>query len=312
MAKVNKLPKAVSLVQDHKLPDTATAYKLSYSQLSTYLNCNHQWYLQYVKKVSQYRPSIHTVFGTALHETVQSWLNVMYNKSIKAANDLSLAELLHTNLRNVFAKESKNGAKFTTAKELQEFYEDGVQILDYLKKKRAVYFTTRKVYLAGIEQQLQLQIAPNVYFKGFIDLVFYDEDLDKWLLLDIKTSTTGWNESAKRDSNKIAQLILYKIYFAKQYNIPVDNIDVEYFIVKRKVPQDADFPSMMKRVQQFRPAAGKVKQGQVLQTVSKFLENTLIEGVVKDVEHRKELNKNACKFCEFKNTEHCVESKNIN
>lgn len=312
MGKVSKVPSKVRLVSEHKVQELTSAYKLSYSQLSTYLNCNHQWYLQYVKKLSKYQPSIHTVFGTALHEAVQTWLNTLYNKSVKASNEIDLAELLKTTLRTTFIKESKSGTDFTDAKQLQEFYEDGIQILEYLKKKRAVYFSTRKVYLAGVEVQLQLELKPNTYFKGFIDLVFYDEDLDKWLLLDIKTSTTGWNEAAKKDDKKIAQLILYKTYFAQQFGIPVDSIDVEYFIVKRKVPEDAEFPSMMKRVQQFRPASGRVKQGQVKQMVGTFLQQaTNGQGEVLEKEYKKELTAKACRFCEFKDSPYCTESKNV-
>lgn len=312
MSKTNKIPKVVRLVSEHKVQELDSVYKISYSQLSTYLNCNHQWYLQYVKKLSKYQPSIHTVFGTALHEAIQTWLNVVYNKSVKASNELDLADLLKTTLRSTFIKESKSGTEFTTAKQLQEFYEDGIQILDYLRKKRAVYFSTRKVHLAGVEVQLQLELKPNTYFKGFIDLVFYDEDTNKWLLLDIKTSTTGWNEAAKKDDKKIAQLILYKTFFAQQFNIPVDNIEVEYFIVKRKVPEDAEFPSMMKRVQQFRPASGRVKQGQVKQMVETFLQHaTNGEGVIIEKDYKKELTAKACRFCEFRNTGHCIESKHV-
>jgi hypothetical protein len=40
---------------------------------------------------------------------------------------------------------------------------------------------------------------------------------------------------AQKDELKQFQLILYKKYFAQQFNIPIDDIDIEFFIVKRKV-----------------------------------------------------------------------------
>jgi len=308
--KVNKVPKLVRTVRDSKLEQVAGSYNLSYSQLSTYLTCNHKWYLQYVKKLSTYSPSIHTVFGTALHETVQTWLTTLYDISIKAANELDLEKILEDNLRKVFKKESEKDKTFTNASQLKEFYEDGIQILNYLKKKRASFFSTRKVYLAAVELPLYSLLKDTVYFKGFIDLVFYDEDLDEWLLIDIKTSTTGWNEAAKKDETKIAQLILYKVYFSKQFNIPVDRIQVEYFIVKRKVPVDAEFANMLRRVQQFRPAAGVVKQKRVQQQVQDFLTEALDStGKPQNKIYRKKLTVDACRFCEFKKTEHCEESK---
>lgn len=312
MRKISKVPKIVKTVRDFKLEQIPGSYNLSYSQLSTYLICKHRWKLQYVDSLSSYSPSIHTVFGTALHETIQTWLTTLYNVSVKAANELDLADLLENRLRAVFKKESSKSKTFTTAEQLKEFYEDGVQILNYLRKKRAAYFSTKRVHLVAVELPLYYQLGDSTYFKGFIDLVFYDEDLDKWLLIDIKTSTTGWNEYAKKDEIKISQLILYKVYFSKQFNIPVNSVEVEYFIVKRKVPADAEFASMLRRVQQFRPAAGTVKQKRVQQNVVEFLQEALDPAGKPQIrDYTKTLTPNACKFCEFKKTEHCVESKLI-
>jgi CRISPR/Cas system-associated exonuclease Cas4 (RecB family) len=311
--KISKVPKLVETVRNFKSEQVPESYRLSYSQLSTYLTCKHRWKLQYVDGLSSYSPSIHTLFGTALHETVQTWLTTLYNVSVKASNELDLAKLLEENLRAVFKKESKKDSTFTTADQLKEFYEDGIQILDYLRKKRASFFSTKRVYLVAVELPLYYQLKEGAHFKGFIDLVFYDEDLDKWLLIDIKTSTTGWNDYAKKDEVKISQLILYKVYFSKQFNIPVDSIEVEYFIVKRKVPADAEFANMLRRVQQFRPAAGSVKQKKVQQNVAEFLHEALdLTGKPQSKSFTKALTVNACKFCEFKKTEHCEESKLIN
>jgi hypothetical protein len=308
-----KLPSKVRLVQESKLEKDWSVINLSYSQLSQYLNCNHQWYLSYVKKLSKYTPSIHTVFGTALHETIQEWLTNIYNISAKAGNEMDLNSLLYSKLFEIYKKErSKLDRHFSTPIQLEEFYQDGVQILEYLKKKRSIYFGTRKVYLAGVEVMLYRELAPGVFFNGFIDLVFYDEDLDKWLLLDLKSSTSGWNDYAKKDSKKTAQLVLYKQFFAKQFNIEEDKIDIEYFILKRKIPQDAEYPAMMKRVQQFRPPSGKIKQAQLTKIITSFIENSINEAGLIDKQYGKTLELSACRFCEYKNTEHCLESKNVN
>ena len=44
----------------------------------------------------------------------------------------------------------------------------------------------------------------------------------------------GWNKWAKADKNKSNQLLLYKQFYSKQFNFPIDKIDVEFFIVKKK------------------------------------------------------------------------------
>lgn len=312
---MGKVPAIVNKVRNSKVEVPEGAVKLSYSQLSTYLNCTHAWKLKYLDKIPTYRPSIHTTFGTALHETFQHWLTVMYEGSIKKANELDIKQLLYTNLVNTFSKEvdSNGGSKFSSPEELRSFYSDGLNIMEFVRKKRVKYFTTKKVHLAGIETELNVKLAEGVYFKGFIDVVFYDEDLDKWLLLDIKTSTSGWNSYVKKDDNKIAQLLLYKEFFAKQFNIDLNKIDIEYFIVKRKVPEDPEYPAMASRVQQFRPASGPIKRGQATQKVQKFLKEAIDqEGKLIKKSYTKSLTMSACRFCDFKNTDYCPESKNVN
>ena len=79
----------------------------------------------------------------------------------------------------------------------------------------------------------------------------YNENTKKFIIIDIKTSTRGWNDKAKKDKSKQHQLVLYKKFFAQQYNVPIDDIDIEFFIVKRKLYESQDF--VIKRVQQFRP-----------------------------------------------------------
>ena len=62
--------------------------KISYSQLSMFSECPLRWKLNYIDKLRVSEPSIHLLFGTAMHEVIQTWLEVMYNDSIKNANKL--------------------------------------------------------------------------------------------------------------------------------------------------------------------------------------------------------------------------------
>ena len=59
-------------------------YKIvSYTQFSAWSECPHKWKLMYIDKMRQ-PPNIHLAFGSAMHETLQEYLDLMYNKSIKA------------------------------------------------------------------------------------------------------------------------------------------------------------------------------------------------------------------------------------
>jgi len=281
---------------------------ISFSQFYMYSQCPHKWYLTYVRNLSPYQPSIYTTFGTALHETIQEWLEVMYTKTAREAEEIDLHALLRERMIKTYKKEKyKNGHEhFSNDTEMNSFLEDGIQILDYLKKKRNVYFPIKGTYLAGIEVPILYPIQENLFFKGFIDLVFYNKNTDRFRIVDIKTSTSGWNNYAKKDTDKISQVLLYKEYFAKQFDTDVEKIDVEYFIVKRKVPADPEFPSMGRRVQEFKPTAGKINRGRALKKIGEFIKEGFdSSGQFIDKVYQKKPSKSNCRFCVFKDNPLC-------
>jgi hypothetical protein len=61
-------------------------------------------------------------------------------------------------------------------------------------------------------------------------------------IIDIKSSTMGWNKYMKADKNKTNQLLLYKHFMAKQLEISEDKIDVEYLILKRRLYENMIYP----------------------------------------------------------------------
>lgn len=284
---------------------------ISYSQLNSFANCQKQWYLQYVKKLAPYEGSIHAMFGTAMHETIQTWLTTLYYDKVKTANEMDLDALLYENMVKAYksTKAQNSFQEFTSLDEMNMFYLDGKHILNFLKKKRGGYFSTKGTYLAGVETLLYQELRPGVQFKGFIDLVFYSEVLDEWTIIDIKTSTSGWNDYAKKDDNKIAQILLYKEFFSQQFDIPIDKINVEYFILKRKVPKDAEFAAMERRVQQFRPPSGKIKRGQAVSLMNNFVETAVdMDGEYIDKDYPTSPSKSACMFCSFKKMRICPDA----
>ena len=134
--------------------------------------------------------------------------------------------------------------------------------------------------------------------KGYIDFVLYDTELNKVYIYDIKTSTRGWGEREKKDDSKIAQILLYKEYFAKQFGFDVEQIEVEYFIVKRKI-WEAEYP--IPRVQSFKPASGKVKRKQIMESFNAFIKDCFDESgkpIIKS--YLKNIGESSCKWCPYR------------
>ena len=300
----SKVPEKVKEIQNYKLKQEPGAKNISFSQLSVFLNCPKCWERAYLRHEQVYEPSIHTCYGTAFHETLQNWLGTLYNSTVKAANEENLAEKLEENLRKCYKSEKiKLGRNFTDGKTLDEFYQDGVAILDYIvKHRKSIFPSTKTTYLVGCEIPIYTKLQENFYFKGYIDILTYEEDRDIWKIWDIKTSTRGWKDE-KIDFVKTSQIILYKEFLSKQFGIPLEKIEIEYLIVKRKIIEDAEFAAMRKRVQEFSPNDGPRIHKRVVNQVTQFLAEALDStGEYIDKDYPKNPSPKNCKWCVFKDT----------
>jgi len=302
MAK-KKLPQIVKDIQSSPLREIDWSYQklVSYSQLSMFNECEKKWSLQYREGYKAFTSSIHTIFGTAIHETIQHYLNIMYSKSGAEADRQNIIEFFENKLREVYSKEYKKNKNthFSDPSQIQEFYNDGVNILEYFKKKRSKYFGKKNWVLVGCEipiTQITNSKYPNVVYQGHLDIVMYNTLTNKFLIIDIKTSTNSWKDKDKKNENKTQQLVLYKTLFSKQYDIDVNDIDIEFFIVKRKIYENPEFH--ISRIQQFRPASGKGKQNKALDSLNNFIEKAFDSEGYKDNDYIPTINNN-CKYCPF-------------
>ena len=306
-----KVPNIVKEIRNY-IPETLNhAYQknVSFSQLSMFRQCPKKWSLQYREGHKQYTPTIHTVFGTALHEAVQHYLTVMYDESAAAADREDIIGMFEDCLREEYQKQYKrSNSHFSSPDQLREFYDDGVTIINYLIKNRNKYFSKRGWYLAGCE--VPIMIMPNkrytnVLYQGFLDVVLYHEPTKKFHIIDIKTSTSGWNARAKKDEDKQFQLILYKKFFSETFNVPLDDIDIEFFIVKRRLYKSEDY--VIPRIQQFKPASGKVKMNRASKALEEFITKAFDREGYAEVEHTPtpENPNNNCNWCALHKTHLC-------
>ena len=305
-----KIPNIVKQIKNYTYPKLNYSFQhsVSYSQLQTYLSCPHKWQLQYKDNVGMFDYNIYMVFGSALHEVLQKYITMIYEESGAAADRFEIEEYFKKKFFEIYdTNQKKNkGIHFSSPSEMREFYNDGLDIINFIKKKRGAYFSKKGWHLVGIEVPLLVKpndFLNNTFFKGYLDLVFYHEPTNKFKIVDIKTSTNGWNKYKKKDEKKSFQLILYKNYFSKQFNIPKEDIEVEFFIVKRKLYEDVDFAQ--KRVQEFIPANGKNKTNKATKALSDFISECFDnDGKIKDKEHKKFIGKQ-CDWCIFSEKNIC-------
>ena len=308
MAK-KKIPQIVKDIRNHpkREIDWATEKLVSYSQLSMFNDCPKKWSLQYKEGFKQFTSSIHTIFGSSIHSVLQHYLTVMYESSMVEADKINTSDMFEETLRNEYkAQYKKNGNQhFSKPEELREFFDDGIEIIRDFAKNKTKHFSKRGWYLVGCEIPLTINPnpnLPNVIYQGYLDVVLYHEPTNTIKIIDIKTSGNGWRDKEKKDENKQYQLLLYKKYFSEIFNFPIDNIEIEFFIVKRKLFESEDFT--IRRIQKFAPPSGKTKVNRATVSINSFVEGAFDLSGYKKVDLQPKQNNN-CRWCPFHKTHHC-------
>jgi hypothetical protein len=226
----------------------------------------------------------------------------MYGVSKKQADEIELDSLLLDRMKENFTKEKEALSEGTpcTQLELEEFYGDGRRILSWFKKYCSKFYSKSGYELVGIEIPLNANIKPGVHFIGFIDIVLRDLAENSIIIVDLKTSTMGWNQYQKADKMKNSQILLYKKYYSELFNIPLTKIKVEYQIMRRKLPEDSAFP--IPYISKHVPPNGTPSVNKVYDEFMEFI-NTVFDdtGNYKDIPYPKVpgQNKKNCKWCEF-------------
>ena len=225
--------------------------KVSFSQYSMWFKCPHSWYLNYAKGMRKTEFNLSLFFGTAMHYAIQTYIEALYTKGVAEAGELNVFQLFKDKLHQELEKEKDKYVP--TEEELAEFIDDGANIVRAMLNTahRMKYFPSKKYEFIGVEVPLDMEILHNVNFIAFIDLVLKDKDTGKYKIYDFKTAAVGWNSYMKEDEAKYSQVLLYKAFYSKKFNVNLNDIEVEFFILKRKLYENVSFPQS--RIQTFSP-----------------------------------------------------------
>jgi uncharacterized protein YnzC (UPF0291/DUF896 family) len=302
-----KIPNIVKLVKNYKQPtiDWSCQKVISHSQMTIYNSCNYRWGLHYRDGKKINTPSISLIFGIALHECIQEYLNVLYNQSKAAADRLDLETKFKDLLRSSYLSEYKKNKNkhFSSVEEIDEHCIDGLEILRYFKRKSGNYFSKKGYHLVGCEVPVNYNILPYLGFIGSLDIVLYHEPTDTIEIIDIKTSTRAWSPKyQQKDEVKLSQILLYKTFFSTQFDFPIEKINVKFLILKRKINENSEYKE--KRIQEFSPASGKGKINKSLDLLNKFVFKAFdSEGNVIKEKFEKSPSLHNCKFCPYNDRE---------
>ena len=266
-------------------------------------NCPHAWKLKYVDGHRLDDSSIHTVFGTAMHEVVQEWLHILHNESEVKAKTMFLDDLFKDRLTKIFKENVTmlaSGEKVFLCDKptLMEFFTHGTQILSYIQTHYKKIFPTANIQLSAIEFPLDVIIDDKVQYIGFIDIVTYNTVTKKYKLYDLKTSKTGWTQAQKSDLGKTGQLLLYKRFFSQQQGVPEKDISVEFIILKRIIHESTEFH--IPRASKFEPPNGPPSVNKAWDKLHTFINAAFTDDGEYITEQSATPSKSACQWCKFR------------
>jgi len=271
---------------------------VSYSEVKAWAECPFRHHLMYVEGINTYVDNPYADFGNIIHDAIESRLNGkdFSLDDINSKLDVRWEEKKYDSpeyIKSVRDDRSSNGWKYT-----HEFIDDykasAVNIVNEFDNFMNETFPGWQPISA--EHQLYEQTKNGLNFKGFIDCIIAkpkkpgSDQVEYWILDWKTTGKTGWFYKKKKEFLSLAQVALYKHYWSIKFNIPAKDIKVGYVFLKRGAKPG-------KCIELFNVSSGP-----------KFIDkaNKLVERMIKNVKAGTKLkNYNNCKFCPYKETEHC-------
>ena len=252
---------------------------ISYNEVLIWNQCPYRHKLQYTDNIKLFHGNIFTVFGTCVHESCQS--------QVKSKNSNLLSYIPKFEL--CFDKALDNLSDPPSQEDRDTFRKQGVGIIEEFYDKFKEHFGTD--YTVAIEDKLFESIEnSDKLFKGFIDLNMTCGRDKKRKIIDLKTSTWGWDARTKSDKTKIYQLVLYKYFVSQRDNVDLKDIET-YFILLKRTPKKG------KKIEIVPITSGNVR----VKNAIKWME-TMLKSVERGFVYK---NRKSCQYCDFLNSKYC-------
>ena len=273
---------------------------ISYSEWKNWLICPYYHKLTYIDKINKFEGNIYTAFGKALHTLCEETLT-------KTEQYRSQEKIINL-LKQQFVKELKALPELEQQRaandfDLKEWLAHGIEIIPDLYRSLIEKFGKlgEDWHVLAAEEFLYEPITEfkdaEKNFKGFIDLVVHSSKDEKVHLIDWKTCSWGWRREKKSDKTMAYQLVMYKHFYSKKYDVNPNYLDCHFVLLKRTAKPG-------KKVEFVRVTAAKKRTTDALKSLTTALYNITNERYIK--------NRNSCTnckhrpgVCEFYRSEYC-------
>jgi len=251
---------------------------ISFSELLTWYECKFKHRLKYIDQIPLDGPNENTEFGQILHDMLENYL---------ITKKLPDFEEEKRKLTEAFSKLPK----FEELEEERENWQDVLepivsQIPEFMEKT----FPNWEFIAAEYEMFEPIENETGYFFKGFVDGIIKSNN--KYYIIDWKGSKDWWDKSKSTDPKKYLQLVLYKHFYSIKNNIPLDQIECGFVVLRRKTPKSNKDRCL------FIPIEVQEKQ-------LKEAEDLIKKFFINIRKHYYTKNRSSCRFCVYYGTEWC-------
>lgn len=252
---------------------------VSYSEIFTWLECSHRHLLQYLKHINLDSSSIHTEFGRVLHDILEEYLKTRVIPEDLTASLDELDKLLAA-INVVPDKSTFHDQIAPMLQQVPAFMEEQFPGWEFVDSEHRLYEDTT---------------LSKWKFKGYIDCIIKVPGKDgkyTYWVIDWKTCESFWSPMKENDAKKQLQLVLYKHFWAAKSGVPLEDIQCGFVLLRRKVTR------LDKTRCKLVPVTVKEKQLLDGQAIIKDMSKRVTRGFFGK-------NKANCRWCVYKQTEHC-------
>lgn len=270
-------------------------YNFSYSKIATFLECPKRYELQYIKKLIEFKETIYTAFGEAVHKAIEMTIDNNYDFEQALA---------------IFEKVLKEKTALIDPREMQlifmnEWKKKGNDILQQFFSTYYDEIKAGKIIVLDTEKYFKFEIMPNVFYSGIIDLLIkHNEEIEEIVKLPvIKTLKSGKQKVVLQKSiNKKVQT-KYKIIDWKTGAIKTnDNLQLLSYTIPMLILNDIFIEEIVYAfLKHKRDVKVEVNRNIIQKTKDKII--SIINNMIKATENNTFnmcLDKNKCRYCNVK------------
>mgnify|MGYP003114114040 CR=1 FL=1 len=270
---------------------------ISFSEVKLHSECSYRYKLTYIDNLDAYEENPYADFGTSIHNAIENYLknySIDLDSCLKEITNIWEDKGWDTQefIDKITMERTSQGFKYTH-ENLETWLNQAKVILENFPSFMNNTFPGWT--LIDAEHMLYEPIDDeSISFKGSIDCVIKvpgKGNKDIYWVIDWKTTgPAGWFYKKKREFNTLSQIGMYKSYWAKKNDINIKDIRTAFVFLKRGGKPE-------KCIETFKVSTGP-----------KFLEKSdkLIKNMIYNVKKGRYMkNYYGCKFCPFKQTEHC-------